>query len=257
MRYYAFCTGHQICLGAAAVSLALAGCQGFSERQACAVEHTCAGEDPHPPTLDHGDSDPDWVRSRPHRFGIQTPSVRTQTPSIPTQILSTQTYGAGTMVTAQATTASFPTSPPLLTESIWGAARPPSGLAGVTCSSFNAAAKLTWREKGSDWLDAEGVANGSAPFVTHAVGVISVPTQVTIELPVSLMLGDGITLKRPGSAEFRVASRNHENPDYWPRVLITLADGSEKVLYPEADFAVQVGGAGCTSPASAPEAARQ
>lgn len=109
------------------------------------------------------------------------------------------------------------------------------GSSGVTCTAWNDSAKLNWRNKGGDWLDANGAAQGTNAFAKVAVS----GTGKTFSFDVTRLVQGwssptsyrGILLR----AESGWASFNSRETSAVPVLTIQYADGTTATVKPNAD----------------------
>lgn len=114
--------------------------------------------------------------------------------------------------------------------------------AGVSCGFYNSMLSIPWVNKGGDWSDANGVAQGSAPFAIAPVADgIRTPTQVSLD--VSALIGaPGLILRRAAGAQSVIRIGMREHATHYPTLEVTTADGVV-VLPVTADASLQFVGA--------------
>lgn len=106
----------------------------------------------------------------------------------------------------------------------------------VTQQYYNAAAWLKWKNPGGDWIDAQGVEQGTAPF--HRLdGSFVAGSEVDVEVT-RVLSADGITLRKLSGRHLVFASRESDTP---PRLKVTYADGSHSEHLPAADSTITSG----------------
>ena len=105
--------------------------------------------------------------------------------------------------------------------------------AAVTYEYFNRAISMKWFRPGGDWLDADGVEQGSKAFAT-ATGAWSAGDDVDIDV-FALLHVDGITLKKQGEPWVHFGSRESTTP---PRLIVSFRDGSQVEYVPTADSTI-------------------
>ncbi|MEP6996564.1 MAG: hypothetical protein ABI900_02895 [Betaproteobacteria bacterium] len=101
---------------------------------------------------------------------------------------------------------------------------------GVNRDFFNYHLRLVWRNSAGDWLDANGVAQGSNPYSLAQVPSPLIPTpskfNVKTLVVASLTAGDTGMLLRGTSGSVQVASRHNPDPAMRPVVNVTRPDKS-------------------------------
>lgn len=119
------------------------------------------------------------------------------------------------------------------------------GPSGATCDYYNTAARIPWKTRGGDWIDAKGKQDGPEPYAERVIAqeASAVPVQwdVTelvrrwLEQPSSNggLLVQAIPATRSGVVNFY--SRESSEPAYHPRLRITFTDRTEKEIPPAAD----------------------
>lgn len=119
----------------------------------------------------------------------------------------------------------------------------PYVFSGMTCDSFNAAAKLHWFNPGSDWVDANNTPQGTVPYVTHSISSVASPEPKNIPITnLALLLKDGITIRTNGAQTLTIASKDHLTEIYHPRLILTLSDNSVIEVKPKADQGLGLAG---------------
>lgn len=104
--------------------------------------------------------------------------------------------------------------------------------AGVTCTFYNTAAYIRWRNKGGDWVDVNGKPQGDRRFATAGFAV-GVDRPQVVNMDVTRLIGaEGFVFRRNGDRVVRIASRETATP---PVLTLTLADGSTVTKHPIAD----------------------
>lgn len=111
------------------------------------------------------------------------------------------------------------------------------GQQGLGCSKFNIAGYIEWKNSGGDWVDANNVPQGSAPFASATFGTSTnrpVEIDVTSVLPFS-----GLVLRKSGSgANIVLASKENTNTALRPYLEVTLSTGAVQQILPDADSAM-------------------
>lgn len=96
-------------------------------------------------------------------------STSTSTTTSPTTSTSTSTATTSPTTSTSTATSTTTSTSGVATSSNAKIYTLYDGSTGVTCTAWNSAAKLTWRNKGGDWIDANGNAQGSTPFAKTLV----------------------------------------------------------------------------------------
>ncbi|NDP41164.1 MAG: DNRLRE domain-containing protein [Aromatoleum sp.] len=117
---------------------------------------------------------------------------------------------------------------------------------GATCEFFNAGARIKWRNRQGDWIDAAGTAQGNVPFADAFVDNIERPQ--TVQWNVTPLLegwmhgaypNAGLVLSpvrgKPNTDTAAFVSREASSPETQPQLLVTLADGGQVRLGAIAD----------------------
>lgn len=119
------------------------------------------------------------------------------------------------------------------------------GPSGATCIYYNAAARIPWKTRGGDWIDAKGAPDGPEPYtermIAHEARAVPVQWDVTelvrrwLEQPSSNrgLLVQTLPATRSGVVNFY--SREGPEPSFRPRLRVTFSDGNEKNILPSAD----------------------
>jgi hypothetical protein len=107
---------------------------------------------------------------------------------------------------------------------------------GTTCHFFNAAARLPWRHKGGDWVDASGRAQGVAAF--GAVYVPDLDKRQSLEIDVTELIKRRAKDGQPwvqlllrgvpgqGGGQIPIVSREAEDFELRPKLLVQTANGA-------------------------------
>lgn len=122
------------------------------------------------------------------------------------------------------------------------------GTDGATCDYFNQGVRIQWVHRAGDWLDANGAEQGSVPFAQLAVADSGRPQ--TLRWDVSQLAAawidhvypnQGMLLRTvPGSRPGAVAlnSREQEDVNVRPKLILDFADGKRITSYPMADTSI-------------------
>lgn len=121
---------------------------------------------------------------------------------------------------------------------------------GATCEYFNIGAKLAWKRRLGDWVDARGIEHGDQPFAAT-----SEPTRSSQEVAwdvTPLVVRSALANRRfsfflrpvPGSSGSQVEfhSREATSPLAWPALVVTYSDGGRDLLKPSADATLDCSG---------------
>lgn len=167
-----------------------------------------------------------------------TTSTNTGTTSTSTGTTSTST---GTTTTSTGTTTATTTTATTTTAAAT-AAEPPAwyrlydGSTGVTCAAWNLGAKLAWRNRGGDWLDASGAAQGTSAFAKAAVSGSGQPFTFDVTRLVQGWASPtryrGILLKGESSGTVYLSSREGSAA---PVLTVRYTDGTTATVKPNAD----------------------
>lgn len=101
---------------------------------------------------------------------------------------------------------------------------------------YNRAAFIAWRNKGGDWVDKNGLAQGPTPFAS-AAGSWSVGQDVNVDVT-GVVNADGITIRRIAGGWVIFGSRESATP---PRLNVTYANGVQAEFLPLADSSISLG----------------
>ncbi|MFN2289303.1 MAG: polysaccharide lyase [Chromatocurvus sp.] len=116
--------------------------------------------------------------------------------------------------------------------------------AGMNCRSYLGSVSLHWHQPGGDWIDADAIPYGDQPFSQQQVSkqARTQPVEWDITALARQWESDsgtpgGVYLRQLANDRYwvRFHSREAVDSNLRPRALIRWDDGSEEILYPEAD----------------------
>ena len=119
------------------------------------------------------------------------------------------------------------------------------GVDGATCDYFNLGARLAWRHRRGDWIDASDAMQGEQPFAQAIVQPTD--TNAVVKWDVSRIVQDWLAEKYPNRGMLISAvkgrpteaavfhSREAANAALRPRLVLTLQNGTTQRLAPLAD----------------------
>lgn len=116
---------------------------------------------------------------------------------------------------------------------------------GATCDYFDVAARLRWQNQRGDWKDANGVEQGAVPFAELPVRDTDKSRVVSLDLTnlaqgwiLGKIPNDGLLIRPvPGKAGGLIVfhSREADQVQLRPTLMLTFADGKDDFLFPSAD----------------------
>lgn len=112
--------------------------------------------------------------------------------------------------------------------------------AGVSCDYYNAMGNIPWLNKGGDWKDKNGTKQGNVPFAEAFVAdvILASGPPKPLEIDATPLIGaKGAFLRLSRATHVRIGLR--ENPDYFPILESTLADGTVVKTLITADNSLQ------------------
>ncbi len=119
------------------------------------------------------------------------------------------------------------------------------GAGGVTCAYFNVSGRVRWHNRKGDWKDANGVAQGPAPFASASVEAID--DSRPVEWDVTALAANWIREPSTNTGLLLAAvpggnlgdvffhSREADDPKMRPRLVLEFEDGSSRVFSADAD----------------------
>lgn len=113
-----------------------------------------------------------------------------------------------------------PLPPPTITTGwqLW------DGESGVTHAKFSLSAAIPWRHPGGDWVDADGVAQGTMPYANLTLpGSHEVVTALTFDVT---SIKSGMLFVVGVGGPVKVGRRENADPALRPVLTLTMADGS-------------------------------
>lgn len=123
-------------------------------------------------------------------------------------------------------------------EALWaeGACNGSSLNDGATSTYFNSGAELRWQHVGGDWLDRQGVAQGSIPYASIEVPDIDEQQQLSLdvtELVQQWLRGErknqGFLLKKLSGGSFRIFSKEYAEGALAASLLLHTSNGSKRI----------------------------
>lgn len=116
---------------------------------------------------------------------------------------------------------------------------------GMTCVNYDAASKFAWRNQGGDWRDAKDTAQGERPFDRQTISRQRAAQKVRWDVTslarrwqAGALPAGGIFLRQLANnsrASANFFSREVDDEDVRPRLLIEWDDGKQTKLQPSAD----------------------
>lgn len=160
-------------------------------------------------------------------------STTTTSPTTSTSSTAPTTSTSGTTSTSTSTSALATTSSNAKIYALY------DGSTGVTCSAWNSAGKFNWRNKGGDWLDANGSAQGSTPLAKALVSgggkAFSFDVTRTVQSWSAASVYRGFMLRVvPNETSGTVYFGSRES-SMAPVLTVTYNDGSSVTVKPHAD----------------------
>ncbi len=122
------------------------------------------------------------------------------------------------------------------------------GSSGVSCVNYNHAASVPWKNRGSDWTDADGTPQGSKPFST--VAVVAFQTGTVRLNATALLRAPAIVMRRTSSSG--IVSFHSRESGHGPRLVLTMSNNSIVTLQAKADSTMAYSGGKCTSLLASP-----
>lgn len=116
---------------------------------------------------------------------------------------------------------------------------------GMTCHYYSAAAKLSWKQNGGDWVDREGAEHGLKAFDVRSVQRLDAPQVIRWDAKVLVekwLGGEGVAgavfirpVEGPLSGVVDFVSRESSNSSMHPSLLIEWVDGKSTRIPVQAD----------------------